>query len=742
MSNAELGRSPIPWWALGLMGGVCLLMGGSGGEAATLAYWRFDEADASADVDDGTGHGLVLKRLSGAARRVKGLVATPLPPDAASEQPNAWARAFDKGLFVCEQPVAQYAKGASFTLEGSFRAELGEGLRMLAGTRSDTKFQGWVLWASGNLLRGSHIGLYIEGPSKKEILTLRARPQVDDGKVHHFAIVWDNTEGDHGAVSLYLDGMLEDEADLPFEPAYNGEFMVGGRAAPGHEAYWTGTLDEMRLSDGALAPGEFLIHATKEGSPMARRAGAVLAEVSVAGVRPAGAPRYSDVCFSSRWFHPTNAKDPHDTFKTAKAFHATRLDWVYTMDPKFIGRAKALGMGFYTALNTILTDGPGLRTREKGRILNLKGERVCAPWMVAWSGYWGCANSPDYRRTFLGHAKRCIDAGTDGFQVDDPGLNVAAIAWGGCYCPHCVAGFREFLKTNTTADERAKLGITDIEAFDYKAYVLARDEKVPARLRGLFRRFQVEAVTTYYADMRAAIDAHAKRRVPMSSNNYGGRWGFPYDFFDYGIAEYPHRAAKPAALRAAFVDARRRGKAQLFTFVSRDVALTRRMIATCYACGGHLIVPWDVYMGTGKPRYYAGPADYADLYAFVRVQAALFDGYEEAAAAGKGIRDRRHRKLLPVAIAGAGDVYAFARAKPGDREAPVVVHLVDWSEQPKAFKVTLLNAKFFGKRPLTAKLLVPGAEPRELPGVVAEEGVTVFQIPALAPWGVLVVLPR
>jgi len=176
--------------------------------------------------------------------------------------------------------------------------------------------------------------------------------------------------------------------------------------------------------------------------------------------------------------------------------------------------------------------------------------------------------------------------------------------------------------------------------------------------------------------------------------------------------------------------------------VSRDVATTRKVIATCYACGGHLIVPWDVYMGTGKPRYFGRPEDYADLYKLVRDHAARFDGYEDAAAVGKGISDPRHRKLAPVAIDGSDGVHAFARAKPGDLAAPVVVHLVDWSGEPKPFAVELLNARFFGKRAVVAKLFLPGQLPCEVGGVVREAGSAVFQIPALSPWGLLVVEAR
>ena len=59
--------------------------------------------------------------------------------------------------------------------------------------------------------------------------------------------------------------------------------------------------------------------------------------------RPAEAPPLSAVCFSSRWIHPSNAKDPWDTFAVAKAFHATDFVWTYSLDRKAVGRHQALG---------------------------------------------------------------------------------------------------------------------------------------------------------------------------------------------------------------------------------------------------------------------------------------------------------------------------------------------------------------------------------------------------------------
>jgi hypothetical protein len=57
-------------------------------------------------------------------------------------------------------------------------------------------------------------------------------------------------------------------------------------------------------------------------------------------------------------------------------------------------------------------------------------------------------NSPAYRETFLAHARLLIDGGVEAIQMDDPGINVAAVAWGGCHCEHC----RVFLNPEDCAD--------------------------------------------------------------------------------------------------------------------------------------------------------------------------------------------------------------------------------------------------------------------------------------------------
>lgn len=140
---------------------------------------------------------------------------------------------------------------------------------------------------------------------------------------------------------------------------------------------------------------------------------------------------------SSRWRRPKNADDPHDTFKAADAFHATRLDWIYNFDPDWIRECRNRGFVYGAALNSKLSDAVGSDERREGRIRNRKGELVTAPWMRSWKHWWGCVNSDAFRRSFLEHAECMVAGGADVIHVDDPGINATAVRRGGCFCNAC-----------------------------------------------------------------------------------------------------------------------------------------------------------------------------------------------------------------------------------------------------------------------------------------------------------------
>ena len=97
------------------------------------------------------------------------------------------------------------------------------------------------------------------------------------------------------------------------------------------------------------------------------------------------------------------------------------------------------------------------------------------------------------------------------------------------------------------------------------------------------------------------------------------------------------------------------------------------------------------------PRIFIAQEKFADLTGFVRANADVLDGYEEAAIGGYDLQDTRFGDKAPIRIeGGSGKLSAFLRAKPGDAHAPVVIHLVE-REQGATSTLRLPNARFFGK---------------------------------------------
>lgn len=442
--------------------------------------------------------------------------------------------------------------------------------------------------------------------------------------------------------------------------------------------------------------------------------------------RPPGAPAYSDVCFSSRWPRPRGPEDPHNTFEAARAFHATRLDWVYSTDTTWIQACTDSGYHLMSALNSKLPDEPGSNLRHQGRILDRDGNPVTAPWMKDWKHWWGCVNTPEYRSIFFEHATLCLDGGTDGLQVDDPDMNANAINWGGCFCTYC----------------REKALKTGYDLSDSTARV----------------RFQRQSVREFYADIRRQMDRYAGRHVPLSCNNYRASWTrFPYDLFDFGMAELPEKDAHPPLIHQKLTETRRRHKAQIFVFVSENLSLTRRVIASAYALGGHVMVPWDVYLKsipTGSIRYFASPKDVADLYGFVRASAPVLDFYEEVFVQGAGIP-----ASADTLISSADSVLISVRARAGDAGQPIVIHLVDWRQTPQPSTLSFPDSWTLSADTWEADVWTPVpyhpasdhrvgqsgevehlAHRKRLEIKVRDEQ-PILSVPPLHPWGMVVMTP-
>ncbi len=477
---------------------------------------------------------------------------------------------------------------------------------------------------------------------------------------------------------------------------------------------------------------------------------------------------------------PANKKDPHDTLQALRDFHVTRLSWAYIDNKAFIEKVKASGCVFGGAASapSYRPQGKDPRWFEKVVVVNAKSEPIIAPWKRTWKRtLWGCINNPELERGYVEYLERYIDAGADVMQRDEPGANALATRWGGCFCPHCMKAFRAYLARNTTPEKRRQLGIADLETFDYGKYLIKQNAPVGdgfakwkgGELKELFVAFQTEATIAFHERTRKALDAHAGRRVPVSCNNGVHRWGPIQLTFDWAFGELSYGRARPDTLYHAMRTAAGHDRFQVITMPKKgdrkDLAAwerrTRQTIATAYACGGLCMVPWDVYMPRDAPRYFGTPAQYADLFGFVRANAKHLEGYEDAAVAGKGMKDPRYGNRPPLMIeGGTGEVWAFVRARPGRRDAPVVIHLVEWGAESRPFTLKLRTDAFFGEHPITATLLIPPGydrtahekadQTREYAALskaapvqtAPKDDFAIVRIPGLDPWGLLVLTPK
>lgn len=500
-------------------------------------------------------------------------------------------------------------------------------------------------------------------------------------------------------------------------------------------------------------------------------------EVASPPSKAQGVPTAADVCMRLHHMRPLNDQDPQPALDIIRSFHVTWLEWTYVgkLSPDFIRALKEMGVTFggAAAAGSYIGEAPA----ETWNVVDLDGKRLIPPWMRQWNNPnpWGCANNPEYRAGHLRAVIDTVEAGAQLLQRDEPAQNELAMKWGGCFCDYCITGFREWLGRRADPQVLQDLGASDLGSFDYRAYL--RKKKAPVgpgfyrwegdALKQYFVKFQVESTIAFHRWWREELNKHVGRYVPVSCNNGAVRWGPIERVFDYCIGELNAQHARPQHIYEVVRNAKSTGKAQTFTMPLQRggeqetpgwVRLIRQAIATTYAVGGHIEMPYDTYLPTpDAQRYFGKPENYADLTAFVRGVAAYLDGYTDAFAAGPGISDKRWPDSLRPLAADAKEVCLFARARRGQADAPVVVHIVDWKGIPEPFELTLRSQAFFGDRSVRVRLVTPvrpydkdahdqAYRSGDYSGLVHETelargAVDRVNVPALKPWGILIVEP-
>lgn len=355
-----------------------------------------------------------------------------------------------------------------------------------------------------------------------------------------------------------------------------------------------------------------------------------------------GVPKGSDVVFSVRSTKP-------EAVDVAKSFGATRVEWVYTSDEDLVARFHK-EIGWFGGSQNSITKTP----TPAGKAKDFDGNPIVNPRMKSWNVQWDTTTHPETEKALRASAKKYLEMGADSLQVDDPLLQLySAQLWGGDFNESTLAGFPAYLKDRA---DKAKVAQAGLEGFtgSYRELLRTRFKIRDAKdyqqraaslpTHPLWLDYLRQTVADHYAGLRDYMKSVRGKPVPLSMNltfldrpSEDNRHFFLTAYADYAISETPIDDLLEMQMRAA--TARALGMGFVPSIKTPDKpAANRFAIATFYALGANPLVPWDVYTGNnaaGEPmRYYGKPAEYGDLYGFVREHHALFDDLEQTAVVG------------------------------------------------------------------------------------------------------------
>ena len=300
-------------------------------------------------------------------------------------------------------------------------------------------------------------------------------------------------------------------------------------------------------------------------------------------------------------------------------------------------------------------------------VRDLNNQPAVTWWVHTYKGhpsYHFCTNAPAYRRYLMYQLRRVLEAGTDWLMIDSaiPTIGALNARYGGCFCQHCMAGFRDFLKEELDSPALELLQIDDLASFDYQAYLLSlgyHDERYRSQILAFpptiplaqeYFNYQWREVNALFREFKRYAQEFGEN-VPMSSNSpyYWAEFMYAVDAQDFYTNEMEYRPPEEEILPSepiyTFKLADALGKLVAITGVPsafepyrlRDrPGHIRLWIAQAYAHGHVFMAPDKMWTRriAGQPDrwYHSKPGDYEDLYHFARDYPDLFDGYESLAS--------------------------------------------------------------------------------------------------------------
>ncbi len=360
-------------------------------------------------------------------------------------------------------------------------------------------------------------------------------------------------------------------------------------------------------------------------------------------------------------------------------------------------RLQACNVWMLTATSRVLHDKSEY---QDAVCLDIAGERIVPGWLDGTykgvKSYWGCTSHPLFRTQLVERVRAGIESGANMLHLDDHLGTCAAVNHsGGCFCDYCMAGFRDWLRTNLDETELAQKDIADVKTSDYRDMVRkagfttreaykkgTRQKKIP--LREEYLAFQREAAARFVRELGGIATQTAGKPVPVGVNSYNLSptqlaTSHEANFFANEVQHYAVEETIPPLvylLGTALgkpVFSTGSGHCWIKVGQHNDVTRVRRWIATAHAFGHYSMYAykkWGFSKETGTQWYMTPIETYEPLCRFITENADLFDDYEPVAqvgvlydnrACGKnrwGVRKvcrALHDANIPCGLAVAGD---------------------------------------------------------------------------------------
>jgi hypothetical protein len=420
---------------------------------------------------------------------------------------------------------------------------------------------------------------------------------------------------------------------------------------------------------------------------------------------------------------------------------------------------------------------------------DIEGKPIVVPWLRVNSfqdahsapNYFGCVNHPAFRAHVRRKVCDAMSGGASGLHVDEHlGSAHAAIHCGGCFCDHCMGGFTDYLKKNSSTDLCSSVKIQSFDGFDYRSFVKSmaptRDQYLSLHagipLHREFIDFQLSCAAENVVSLGKLAADVAGMPVSLSANaclpSLEHLVVAPH--LSYLASEIVHnahegtRGLQHAVTAYRMAEALRRPMAA--TATPQDWAVINKhnaeqlvclWIALAYACGQRFMVPNRVLCsGDGDgPHWYCGPAaTYAPLYQFIKKHGFLLNDFK--AVGPLAVPDRipssfeTHEKRQTLSdilnarpsspISAGPDAWVFPRVK---SDGSVAIHIINLSCDEKTNRCTAqanievrLPDSLFRRNYYGAISYGYGSETVKLP--VTNEGQTCsFILPELKLWSIV-----